>query len=690
MRTTLVLALAVGLVACKGTKTPPVPDAPTGDQAAEMAKLKAIETSVAAAMNAEADPCVDFYEYACGGWVEKTTLPADKTRMSRSFTTIYDANQEMLRGILQEASKNPGGDADKQKVGAFYDACMDTEAIEAKGHEPVKPLLDKIDAAKTLADVWLVAADMQLAGGSPFYGAGVEPDYKDPTFNRLGMAQGGLGLPDRSFYLEEDSAAIEQAYRGYFATLFTLAGDSEADSKSKADAVVDFEGKLAELHWPREDMRDAEKTYHPMTMKELDALTPSLDWKSHFKSQGYGDIDAINVNTPDVFEGMDSLLKATKVDTLKAYLRAHALSGAAPYLSSAFDEANFGFYGTTLRGQKEQRPRWKRCVSRTESAMGEVLGKVYVGRAFAGDSKDIAVDMITRIESQFEKGMDDLDWMDDETRKVAIGKSQAITNKIGYPDKWRDYSELAIEDGNHWANVKAAKIHTSHFWLKQVGKPVDKGLWYMSPQQVNAYYNPLANEIAFPAGILQPPFFSREFPKAMNYGGIGMVMAHEVSHGFDDSGRKFSATGELTEWWAPEVAERFEERAQCIVDQYNGYEVQPDLFVNGKLTLGENIADLGGLKQAHRGYMAWVEEKGAEPEIAGLTGEQLLFVAFAQGWCSLSTPESEKVQVRSDPHSPPRFRVNGPVKNLPAFGKAFECEQGAPLYPTDDDICVVW
>ncbi|MFK7931017.1 MAG: M13 family metallopeptidase [Myxococcota bacterium] len=690
MRNAIVLALAVQFAAAGCNKAPAVPETPTVGDAAEIAKLKAIEAGVAGALNAEADPCVDFYEYACGGWVEKTELPADKTRISRSFTTISDANQKMLRGILEEAAKNPGEDADRQKVGRFYQTCMDEAAIEAKGIEPVQALLTRIDGAKDLAEIWLIAADMQFAGGSPFYGAGVEPDYKDPTFNRLGLAQGGLGLPDRTFYLEEDSAAIEQGYRAYLAKLMVLAGQSEADAKKNADAVVEFEEAMATLHWKREEMRDADKTYHPMALKELDALTPSLDWKAHFKTQGYGDIDAINMNTPDVFTGMDALLKKTPVGTLKAYLTAHALSGAAPYLSSAFDQANFEFYGKTLRGQQEQRPRWKRCVSRTESAMGEVLGKVYVDRAFAGDSKAVAVDMITRIEGAFEKGMDDLDWMDDATRKVAVGKSQAITNKIGYPDKWRDYGPLAIEEGNHWGNVEAAKKFTSKYWLDQVGQPVDKDIWYMSPQQVNAYYNPLANEIAFPAGILQPPFFSREFPKAMNFGGIGMVMAHEVSHGFDDSGRKFSATGELTEWWAPEVAERFEERAQCIVDQYDGYEVQPDLFVNGKLTLGENIADLGGLKQSHRAYMAWVEENGAEPEVAGLTGEQLLFVAFAQGWCSIYTPEAQKVQVRSDPHSPARFRVNGPVKNLPAFGKAFECEQGAPLYPTDEDVCIIW
>ena len=468
-----------------------------------------------------------------------------------------------------------------------------------------------------------------------------------------------------------------------------LAGASEADAKAQAGKVVDFEEALATLHWPREQLRDAEKTYHPMNLEELDALTPNLSWKAHFKALGYADMDQFNVNTPDVLEGMDALIKKTDLATLKTYLRLHTLSTLAPYLPEAFDQAHFAFYSQSLRGQKSQQERWKRCVGRTEAAMGEVLGKVYVEKAFPGDSKQIAVDMIEGIETEFEKGMSDLDWMDDATRKVAVEKSQAITNKIGFPDKWRDYSELTVE-GSHLDHVLASREFTTKFWLDQVGEEVDRDLWFMTPQMVNAYYNPLANEIAFPAGIMQPPFFSRKFPKAMNYGGIGMVMAHEVSHGFDDSGRKFSPTGQLTEWWAPEVAERFEGRADCVVEQYNGYEVAPDLFVNGELTLGENIADLGGIKQSHRAYKSWLAENGPEPEVAGLDNEQLFFVAFAQGWCTVSTPEAEKVQVKTDPHSPARFRVNGPVRNLPAFGEAFDCEAGAPLYPVKDEVCVIW
>lgn len=686
----IVLVAFAALAACNGGNTQPPQPVVDSDVAEAPSATEGLEQSIADALDKEADPCVDFYQYACGGWEAANELPADKSRITKSFTTIYDRNQEMLKGILEDAAANPGDSEDRKKVGTFFKTCMDEQAIETRGLASVQPLLDDVDAITDLEGWWMEVADLHLLGVDPVFSAGVEPDYKTPTYNRLGLSQGGLGLPDRDFYLEEDSAELEAAYREYAAKMLQFAGHEEAEAKTLANAVVDFEESFAQVHLPRAELRDAEKTYHPKDLAELNAMTGNLDWKAFFERTGYKGMDRFNVGTPGFFETLDTQLPQTDLATLKAYLKLQIMSSTAAYLPKEIDDAHFAFYGQTVQGQKERRPRWKRCVSRTESALGEVLGKVYVDKAFAGESKQIAVDMIKGIEAEFEKGMTDLDWMDDETRKVAIGKSQAITNKIGYPDKWRDYSGLALPEGDHLGQVLAGRTHTAKYWLDMVGKDVDKGLWYMSPQMVNAYYNPLANEIAFPAGILQPPFFSKDYPKALNYGGIGMVMAHEVSHGFDDSGRKFSATGELTEWWAPEVSTRFDERAECIVKQYEGYEIQPDLFVNGKLTLGENIADLGGLKQAHRGYMKWLEANGPEPEIAGLTNEQLFFVGFAQGWCSLRTPEIEKQFARTDTHSPPRFRVNGPVRNLPAFGKAFDCEVGAPLFPKEDEICVIW
>lgn len=684
MRFSLILSLA--LSACPAAEPPepePAPPAETNPHAE-------VEQSILEAMNPEADACVDFYEYACGGWVASTELPGDKTRISRSFTTIQDKNRELLREILDGAAADPGDDPDLKKVGAFYGACMDTEAIEQAGLEPIQPLLDRIDGAEDFDGLWAVVAKLHLSGSDPFFSIGVDPDYKNPTVNQLNLRQGGLSLPDRSFYLNEDSAEVKAAYQEHLAAILAASGVEQSQAEARAAAVLAFETSLAEISWPRAELRDADKTYNPTDAEGLGSLTPNLSWSAFFEKIGYPDLEGYNVNTPSFFEGLAPLLKETDLDTLKAYVRLRVLNSAAPYLTEELDDLHFAFFGRVLKGQQQKEERWKRCVVRTEGAIGEVLGRAYVARAFAGESKAIALDMIQRVEREFEQGMSELDWMDDATREVAIEKSRAITNKIGYPDKWRDYSGLQVKASSHFGNVKAAKKFEARFWLDQADKPVNRDLWYMSPQMVNAYYNPLANEIAFPAGILQPPFFSKDFPQAMNYGAMGMVMGHEVSHGFDDSGRKFSATGALTEWWAPEVAERFEERASCVVEQYNAYEVQPDLFVDGKLTLGENIADLGGMKQSLRAYRQWVKEHGAEPEIAGLSNDQLFFVASAQAWCSIYTPEAEKVQVRSDPHSPSRFRVNGPVRNLPEFGEAFGCERGAPLYPEEDEICVIW
>lgn len=687
MRGSLLLSFA--LAACPRPQTPPPEVVGDGEQAAAAA-FQATEAELVAAMDTSADPCVDFYQYACGGWVENTELPADKPVISKSFTTISDQNRDLLKGILEAAATSPGDDADTQKVGQFYRDCMDVETINSKGVEPVLPLMQKVMALESRAGLWELTAELHLIGIEPFFSGSVWPDYKDPTYNRMGIGQGGLGLPDRDYFLKEDSQATEDAYEAYVADVLKMSGLVGEDTSELAKAVVKFELALAEIHLPRAELRDAEKTYHPMDQKALDALSPNLDWKKFLKASGYPAMDQFNVETPEYITALDALIMETELQTIQAYMLAHIATSTAPYLSQEWDERYFAFFGTTLSGTQQQQDRWKRCVARTGGALGEVLGKVYVERAFAGDSKAIAVDMITRIEREFEKGLAELDWMDDATRAAAVEKSQAITNKIGYPNTWRDYSGLELEAGNHLAQVLAGRAHTSKYYLDMVGNEVDKGIWYMTPQMVNAYYNPSANEIAFPAGILQPPFFSASYPKALNYGAIGMVMAHEVSHGFDDSGRKFSPTGALTEWWAPEVAERFEERAACIEEQYSGYEAQPDLFVNGKLTLGENIADLGGLKQAHRGYMTWLAESGGEPSMGGLTNEQLFFVGYAQGWCNVQTPELEKMRIRSDSHSPGRYRVNGPVRNLPAFGKAFECEVGSPLYPKEDEICVVW
>jgi predicted metalloendopeptidase len=451
-----------------------------------------------------------------------------------------------------------------------------------------------------------------------------------------------------------------------------------------------FETELAKNSKPRAELRDPDKMYNRLDLGGVKTLTPKIDWDAYFKGLGHTDVIQINVATPDFFKGLEKVLGATDDATLQAYMRWKVLHDAAPALPKAFDEENFAFYGKTLQGQKEQQARWKRCVAQTDGALGEILGQEFIKKQFAGDSKKIARELIESIQNAFATNLPNLEWMDDTTRQRALGKKATLVNKIGYPDKWRDYSKLKLKKGDYFGNLVASAHFEFERQAAKVGKPVDKMEWGMTPPTVNAYYNPLNNEMAFPAGILQPPFFSKDFPTAMNFGGIGMVMGHELTHGFDDEGRKFDSTGKLTEWWEPSVSAQFEERAACIEKQYSAYEVQPGVHLNGKLTLGENIADNGGIKQAYTAYKTWeAANPGAEkPAVDGLTNDQLLFVAFAQTWCSLATPQIEQMLVTVDPHSPPKFRVIGPLVNADVFAKTFSCAEGTPMHPASS--CEVW
>ncbi|MCB9677305.1 MAG: M13 family metallopeptidase [Alphaproteobacteria bacterium] len=680
--------LALMLMACSGSsKTPP----PAPVEAAAPSANEAVGMAVAKAMNPDVGACEDFYEYACGGWLKETTLPDDKPIVTRSFTTIYDENQEVVHGLLEKAAKEPGDDPVQQKLGTFYGSCMDTDAIEARGIEPLKPWLDKIDAIGDAKAAVALAGELQDFGPNPFFGMAVWADDKQPDMNILILSQDGLGLPDRDYYFPEDDQGKDllAKYEAHVATMFGLFGDDDAKAKEKAKKVVEFETAIAKTHWKREEMRDSEKTYNKMTYDEAKKLAKGVNLDGFFAGAGIAQPPAdVNVLTPSAFEGLGKLLGKTDAATLKAYMRWQMMHWAAPYMPAKIDEANFAFYGTELSGQTAQIPRWKRCVNRTDAAMGEWIGRAYVDLKFAGDSKATAESMVDGIFVAFRKNLPNLAWMDDETRAKAVEKAEAFVAKLGYPNKWKDYSTVELDRAKHLENVIAGNLFGTDELESKIGKPVDKDEWHMTPQMVNAYYNPPQNEIVFPAGIMQAPFFSADFPKAMNYGALGMVIGHEITHGFDDEGRKYAPTGELKEWWAPEVSEKFEAAAECVEKQYDGFQVEEELNVNGGLTLGENIADLGGLKVAHLAYLDWVEANGAEPELAGLTGEQQLFVAFAQGWCTVATPEIERMRVKTDPHSPPRFRVNGPVMNYPAFAKAFGCETGAPMAP--EDVCVVW
>jgi predicted metalloendopeptidase len=466
------------------------------------------------------------------------------------------------------------------------------------------------------------------------------------------------------------------------------------ETGEEAAAIVAFETELAKVSRPRQEMRDPEKLYNKIDVSGLKELTPEIPWDPFLGGIGYPDLQQLNVAVPEFFEALEGLLKETPSETLQAYLRWNLINGTTGVLTEEIVQANFEFYGKMLQGQQEMRPRWKRCVAATDNALGEILARFFVERRFPGDSKKKALEMVHGIEKAFDDNLPALAWMDDGTRARAVEKSKAVTNKIGYPDQWRDYSSVETSADDYFGSAMSATEFEFHRNARKIGRPVDRKEWFMTPPTVNAYYNPTANEMVFPAGILQPPFFHRDFPAAMNFGGIGMVVGHELTHGFDDQGRKFDGKGQMTQWWEDEAIEKFEERASCVADLYETYEIQPGVNLNGRLTLGENIADIGGLKGSYNAFQDWKkdnwsEEQDAEERLLDeLTQEQLFFVGFAQTWCTLATEEIERMLVTVDPHSPPEFRVNGPVANLREFADAFQCEEGTPMNP--EKICEVW
>ncbi len=654
-----------------------------------------VAASVLGAMDPAVDPCSDFYRYSCGGWLASAKLPGDRSRWVRSFSVIDERNQVLVRKLLEDAGAKAkaGGatDPETQRIGNYYAACMDEAAVEKAGAGPLKPWLVKAGGVKTARDLLAVAGELYRHGVEPLFSFGPIPDFKRPDWMIAGFSQGGIGMPDRDYYVSEDPKKKEllAAYEKHVARMLALIGTPAEQADKDARSIVAFETELAKASRPRAEMRDPNKRYNKLDLAGLQKLSPRLDWKAFLQSAGYPAISEANIAVPGFFEALDKTATAAPPETLQAYLRWNLVNTASDFLSKDFVNANFEFYGKTLGGQAELEPRWKRCVDMTEAALGEAIGKLYVEREFAGDSKAKALEMIHDIEDAFAANLPDLEWMDDETRKRALVKRDAVANKIGYPDKWRDYSTLEVKPNDFFANVAAAANFEFRRQLDKIGKPVDKTEWGMTPQTVNAYYSPLFNEIVFPAGILQPPFFHKDFPSALAYGGIGMVVGHELTHGFDDQGRKFDPKGMLVEWWEPEVAKKFEERAQCVVDQYEKFEVEPGVQVNGRLTLGENIADIGGLKQGYDAYKAWEKRNGGPSSSVGsLTPEQLFFVAHAQVWCSLITPEQARLRITTDPHAPGEFRVVGPIQNHPGFAPAFKCAAGTPMNPAAK--CEVW
>lgn len=686
MRNPTVLHLLPFLLLSCTPKVAPAP-IPAPEPPAPPPPPPAWSLDVQSAMDPTANACEDFYQYACGGWVQSTPLPADKPAYGRSFNRIFDSNLDTLHTVLEAAAKDPGSDPVAQKLGAYYGSCMDEAGADAAGLAPLKDLLAPIAGVKDVASFMKVSGQLGLAGVNVPVDGEIDADFTDPTVQILFVMQGGLSLPDREYYLKTDEGSVKQVAALEAAITAQLGRAGLAKPDALARDIIAFEKGLAQASVPRADLGDPEKVYHPVDRKGLVKHAPALKLDAWLDGAGIASADRFSIGTPTALAGFQDVVKKARPETLRAYLTWQTIHAFAGALDAATYTTDFDLYGKALKGQQKPEDRWKRCVRSTDGAMGDLLGKAYVDQRFSGDSKPMALEMIKGIEDAFRAGLPSLAWMDDTTRTAAVGKVDAILNKIGYPDTLRTYDTLTVAPGNYVANLAAARRFESARQMAKIGKPTDRTEWLMSPPTVNAYYNPTVNEIVFPAGILQAPFFNKDFPAAMNYGAIGMVMGHEVTHGFDDDGSKFDAQGRMKAWWPEDVRKRFDERTSCVVDQYNGFEVSPGLNVNGQLTLGENIADIGGARLSYRAYKA-VQGKVPAAGMPGLTDDQLFFVSMAQSWCAVASPEYEKMRVLSDPHSPNRFRVNGSLANVPEFAQAFGCAEGTKMRPKN--ACEVW
>ena len=638
-------------------------------------------------MDTSVDPCTDFFAYACGGWLQKNPIPPDKTSWGVGGK-LADQNRALLRQILEEAAAGGAGrDPVKQKIGDYYSACMDEKAVETAGASPLKSDLERISRMRSKREMARVVAAMP--GLNVPFAFQSDQDYKNSSQVIAQVDQSGLGLPDRDYYLNTDAKSVElrQAYVAHVQRMFQLLGDSPEVAATEAPTVLRIETALARGSLTQVERRDPKQLYHKMKRRELEGLSPSFRWKEYFSLAGQPGLQSLNVAAPEFFKTMDATLKAESLDNWKAYLRWHLVDANAPYLSSAFVDADFDFFGKTLTGAQQLEPRWKRCVNYVDNDLGEALGQAYVERAFPPEAKQRAQKLVKQIEAAMEQDIDSVSWMSPATKKQALEKLHALANKIGYPDKWRDYSALTIARDDYMGNVLRARGFEFNRQIAKIGKPVDRGEWDMTPPTVNAYYNPQINDINFPAGILQPPFFDPRADDAPNYGDTGATIGHELTHGFDDEGRQFDAQGNLRDWWTAEDGKQFDQRASCISDQYSQYVAVDDVKVNGQLTLGENVADLGGMMLA---YMAWkTETQGQKLEpIDGFTPEQRFFIGYGQSWCSNTRDETKRMYATIDPHSPDKYRVNGVVSNSPQFQQAFQCKAGSAM--VREKRCRVW
>ncbi|HVA01039.1 MAG TPA: M13 family metallopeptidase [Terriglobia bacterium] len=644
-------------------------------------------------LDKNAKACVNLFQFADGEWLAKNPIPPEYPSWG-TFNELQERNRRILHQILEKASADhhaPKG-SNLQKIGDFYASCMDARKVEAEGAKPLEPEFKRIRAIRSLRGLQAEVARLQGEGVDVLFEFGSTQDEKNSTEVIAGAEQGGLGLPDRNYYTKTDakSQKIREQYVEHVQKMFELLGDSSPKAASEAKTVMSIETKLAEASMTPEERRDPEKTYHKMELAQLEALAPNLAWPAYFRQVGHPGIPAVDVAQPKFLEEVNGLMKSVPMGEWKTYLRWHLIDAAAPALSKEFVEENFNFNGRVLQGTKKILPRWQRCVRATDRELGFALGKIYVQKYFPPEAKAHAQKMVQNLMAALREDLETLPWMGPQTRQAALAKLDTFMPKIGYPDKWRDYSAFHVTRGPYVKNVLKGNLFDFRRDLNKIGKPVDRTEWEMTPPTVNAYYNPLKNEIVFPAGILQPPFFDDHGDDAANYGGIGAVIGHEMTHGFDDEGRKFDAQGNLKNWWTPQDIKNFDERANCIREQFDSYVAIGKVHENGKLVLGESIADLGGLTLAYKAYEKSLEGKPRPEIIDGFTPEQRFFIAWAQNWAENVRPEFARLLLNIDPHPLPRFRAIGPPSNMPAFAKAFDCKTGDPMVRPPSERCRIW
>jgi endothelin-converting enzyme/putative endopeptidase len=641
-------------------------------------------------MDRSVNPCDDFYAYSCGKWMTNNPIPADQTSWS-VYGKLYEDNLNYLHGILEEAAKAQNRDAVTQEIGDYYGACMNEAAIEKLGATPIQPDLSAIAALNNVKDLATLISTLHLEGDAILFdaGSGQDPDNSDAVI--VGLNQGGLGLPDRDYYFKTDAKSKEtrDKYLQHAEKTFELIGDAPDVAKKNADTVMRMETSLAKATLTRVEMRDPYKLKHKMGVAELTKIAPNFDWNSYFAASGVPKFEILNVEWPDFYKQVNALLTPGSLDDLKTYMRFHVANSRAPLLSSAFVNENFDFYRKYLRGAKELQPRWKRCVQYVDRQLGDALGQAYVRKTFSPELKAATVDMTKRIEDAMAVRIQNLSWMSEPTKQQALDKLHNIRNKIGYPDKWRDYSSITLTPTDFFGDSTRATQFEAHRQLNKVGKPVDRGEWGMTPPTVNAYFDPQMNDINFPAGVLQPPLYDAKMDAAPNYGNTGSTIGHELTHGFDDEGRQFDAKGNLKDWWTKKDADLFKARAKCVVDQYGKFIVVDDIHINSNLTEGEDIADLGGTILA---YVAWKDAtKGQQlTSMDGLSPDQRFFVGLAQWACENNRPENQRVNAVTDPHSPGKYRINGVVVNMPEFATAFSCKQGQAMFKPPASVCSIW